>query len=145
MFCRNCGKEVHPQAVACPGCGVPPKAEKKFCSNCGVETDPNQVACTKCGVSLANKASNPFQGPKNKLVAGLLGILLGGLGIHKFYLGYNKEGIIMLVVTLVGGTVTCGIGYGLVSIVGIIEGIIYLTKTDEDFEQTYVKNQKPWF
>ncbi|HOG51511.1 MAG TPA: TM2 domain-containing protein [Lentisphaeria bacterium] len=142
MFCRNCGQEVHPQAVACPKCGVPPNAEKKFCPNCGVATEANQAACTQCGVSLvASASSNPFQGPKNKLVAGLLGILLGSLGIHKFYLGYNKEGIIMLVITLL----TCGIGGGLVSIIGLIEGIIYLTKTDEDFEQTYVKNQKPWF
>lgn len=142
MFCRNCGQEVHPQAVACPNCGVQPNAEKKFCPNCGVATEPNQAACTQCGVSLVTStSSNPFQGSKNKLVAGLLGILLGGLGIHKFYLEYNKEGIIMLVITLI----TCGFGGSIIAIIGLIEGIIYLTKTDEDFEQTYVKNQKPWF
>ncbi|MFN7342872.1 MAG: TM2 domain-containing protein, partial [bacterium] len=65
-----------------------------------------------------------------KLIAGLLGILLGGLGIHKFYLGYTKEGIIQIVVTIV----TCGFG----SIVGLIEGILYLTKTDDEFVATYV-------
>ncbi len=72
-----------------------------------------------------------------KLVAGLLGILLGGLGIHKFILGYTKEGIIQIIITLF----TCGFG----SIIGLIEGIIYLTKSDEEFMQTYQVNQRPWF
>ena len=72
-----------------------------------------------------------------KLVAGLLGILLGGFGVHKFYLGYTKEGVIQLVVTLV----TCGVG----SIIGLIEGILYLTKSDDEFVATYVVGQKGWF
>jgi len=76
-------------------------------------------------------------GAEKKVVAGILGILLGGLGIHKFYLGYTKEGIIQLVVTLF----TCGAG----SIIGLIEGIIYLTKSDEDFVATYVTGKKGWF
>ncbi len=84
-------------------------------------------------------------GEKNKLVAGLLGILLGALGIHKFYLGYTKEGVIMLLVSLVGGTLTCGAGAGVVSIIGLVEGILYLTKSDAEFEQIYVKGRKPWF
>jgi len=72
-----------------------------------------------------------------KLVAGLLGILLGGFGVHKFYLGMTTPGIIQLVITLV----TCGFG----SIVGLIEGIIYLTKSDADFYQLYVVEKKQWF
>lgn len=80
-----------------------------------------------------------------KLVAGLLGVLLGSLGIHKFYLGYQTEGIIMLVVTIVAGGFTCGVGAGIMGIVGLIEGILYLTKTDAEFEQTYVQNKKAWF
>lgn len=74
---------------------------------------------------------------EKKLVAGLLGILLGGFGVHKFYLGYTKEGIIQIVVTFI----TCGIG----SLVGLIEGILYLTKSDEEFVNTYITNKKPWF
>jgi len=72
-----------------------------------------------------------------KLIAGLLGILLGGLGIHKFYLGYTKEGIIQIVITIV----TCGFG----SIVGLIEGILYLTKSEDEFVSTYVVGRKGWF
>jgi len=66
-----------------------------------------------------------------------MGILFGGFGIHKFILGYTKEGILQIVISLV----TCGIG----SIVGFIEGIIYLTKSDEEFFQTYQENKRPWF
>lgn len=76
-------------------------------------------------------------GADKKVVAGILGILLGGLGIHKFYLGYTKEGIIQLVVSLC----TCGVG----SLIGLIEGIIYLTKSDEEFVATYVNGKKGWF
>ncbi|PJJ66722.1 MULTISPECIES: TM2 domain-containing protein [Chryseobacterium] len=83
-----------------------------------------------------NYNQQPYKSEK-KLVAGLLGILLGTFAIHKFYLGYTKTGIIQLVL----GIVTCGI----VGIVGFIEGIIYLTKSDEEFDRTYVQNQKEWF
>lgn len=76
-------------------------------------------------------------GADKKIVAGICGILLGGFGVHKFILGYTTEGIIQLVITLV----TCGIG----SIVGLVEGIIYLTKSDEDFVRTYIQNKRGWF
>jgi len=75
-------------------------------------------------------------GAEKKIPAGILGILLGGLGIHKFYLGYTKEGIIQLILGFV-----CGIG----AIIGLIEGIIYLTKSDEEFVATYITGKKPWF
>ena len=77
-------------------------------------------------------------GSEKKIVAGILGILLGWLAIHKFYLGYTKEGIIHLVISLV----TCA---SVGSIIGLIEGIIYLTKSDEEFVQTYITNKKGWF
>lgn len=85
---------------------------------------------------------NNYNSPSNyksekKVVAGILGILLGTFAIHKFYLGYTKAGVIQLVL----GIVSCGI----VGIVGFIEGIIYLTKSDEEFDKTYVQNQKEWF
>jgi TM2 domain-containing membrane protein YozV len=76
-------------------------------------------------------------GADKKIVAGICGILLGAWGVHKFILGYTTEGIIQIVITLL----TCGIG----GIVGIVEGIIYLTKSDEDFVRTYIQNKKGWF
>jgi len=76
-----------------------------------------------------------------RIIAGILGILLGSLGVHKFILGYTTQGIIMLAVTLV----TCGFGAGLTGLIGLIEGIIYLTKTDEEFIEMYQTNKKEWF
>jgi TM2 domain-containing membrane protein YozV len=87
----------------------------------------------------------PAQGSNNKLAAGLCGILLGGLGVHKFILGYTNEGLIMLLVSILGGLVTCGAASGVIALIGLIEGIIYLTKSDEEFVQTYVTNRKGWF
>jgi TM2 domain-containing membrane protein YozV len=83
----------------------------------------------------------PSDAASKKLAAGICGILLGSLGVHKFILGYNVPGIIMLVVTVA----TCGFGAVITSIVGIIEGIIYLTKSDQDFYQTYMVGRKEWF
>ncbi|MHA7055788.1 TM2 domain-containing protein [Aquimarina sp. M1] len=80
-----------------------------------------------------------------KILAGILALVIGGLGIHKFILGYNKEGFIMLICTIILGTLTCGLAGWVVWVVSIIEGIIYLTKSDEEFYQTYQANKKPWF
>lgn len=92
-------------------------------------------------------AKETFQssGDNKKVIAGILAILLGAFGIHKFILGYNKEGIVMLVITIVLGVVTCGMFAWVMSIIGLIEGIIYLTKSDADFYNTYQAGKKPWF
>lgn len=66
---------------------------------------------------------------------------MGGLGIHKFYLGYNTAGLIMLLVTVL----TCGAGGAVMGIIGLVEGIIYLTKSDDEFDRIYVEGQKEWF
>ncbi len=81
--------------------------------------------------------SDKIPGAEKKLTAGLCGIFLGWLGVHKFILGYTTQGIIQLVVSIA----TCGAG----SIIGLIEGIIYLTKSDEDFVRTYIQNKQGWF
>ena len=85
---------------------------------------------------------------KSKIAAGLLAIFLGGLGIHKFYLGYTVPGIIFLLINTVGCLVTWMLLFIPNIVVGIIvfiEGIIYLTKSDEEFEQTYVIGKKQMF
>ena len=76
-------------------------------------------------------------GAEKKTTAGILAIIpiTGGLGIHKFYLGYTKEGVIQLLLGL------CGVG----CIIALIEGIIYLTKSDEEFVATYITGKKGWF
>lgn len=111
---------------------------------------PGQQAWQPSG----QQAWRPYQQPyyssqvvrtKDHVAAGLLGIFLGFFGIHKFYLGYYSTGFIMLAVTIVGSLLTLGLAGGVMTLIGIIEGIIYLVKSQTDFEQLYVFNKREWF
>jgi TM2 domain-containing membrane protein YozV len=90
-----------------------------------------------------------------KIAAGICGLLLGGLGVHKYILGLNSAGTVMLCCTLGSWLITiatCGFG-GIIGgpvimvfhIIGMVEGIIYLTKSDAEFYQLYVVQKKQWF
>lgn len=133
------------------------------CPRCSAQNSSLNTTCMTCGSALPI-APMPMQpmpnytvkpaGADKKILAGIMGIVLGGLGIHKFVLGYQQEGIIMLSVNLlsiIGFMVSCGILFPLifvsmaVGVVGLVEGIMYLTKSDEEFVQTYIINKKPWF
>ena len=81
--------------------------------------------------------ANPAGIQSKRMMSGLMGIFLGGFGVHKFVLGYTTEGILQIVITIF----TCGIG----SVIGLIEGILYLTKSDAEFVQTYQVNRRGWF
>jgi TM2 domain-containing membrane protein YozV len=76
-------------------------------------------------------------GADKKIPAGVCGILLGGFGVHRFILGDTTGGMIRILISIV----TCGAG----GIIGLIEGIIYLTKSDEDFVEEYIVQGKAWF
>ncbi len=118
MFCKNCGNEMDQNAAVCVKCGYGKGKGNKFCPNCGSELEPNAQFCVKCGVSVAPVAEvNPLN-QKSKIAAGLLGIFLGGFGIHNFYLGYTGKAVGQLVLTIC----SCGIG----GIWGFIEGILIL-------------------
>ncbi|HET8736850.1 MAG TPA: NINE protein [Pricia sp.] len=98
----------------------------------------------------AREAFGGAGGENKKILAGILAIILGSLGIHKFILGYQKEGLILLGITLISYVLMCFFGLGLLfvwipGLIGLIEGIIYLTKTDAEFYNTYQVGQKPWF
>jgi TM2 domain-containing membrane protein YozV len=116
------------------------------------------IGCPKCGgkfqvpLPTAHASGGSFQTAysapseiqifaSKKIAAGICGILLGSLGVHKFILGFNTAGIIMLLVSLL----TCGYGAIPMWIIAVTEGIIYLTKTDEDFYHTYAIQKKEWF
>jgi TM2 domain-containing membrane protein YozV len=88
---------------------------------------------------LSVATSNPRA--SNKIPAGICGIILGAFGVHKFILGYTGAGILMLLVTVL----SCGILYPLMHLIGLIEGIIYLAKTDDEFVRLYVDGRKEWF
>ena len=121
MFCRNCGKPLDDRAVVCTACGVPPRIERKFCPQCGVATEAAQVMCVKCGASLALPPE-----AKSKIAAGVLGILLGVFGVHRFYLGFVGVGLTQVLLSTVGGLLTCGVSTLAVEIWGLVEGILIL-------------------
>lgn len=108
-------------AAVCVKCGVPAGTGANFCYNCGEPTAPNATFCTHCGTPLVKQA--PAGQQKSKVAAGVLGILLGGLGIHNFYLGYTGKGLAQLLITLL----TCGVGGVVSGIWGLVEGIMILT------------------
>ena len=99
-----------------------------FCHNCGEQLSDAAIVCPKCGVATKKAATSSIN--QTKIVAGLLVILLGSFGVHKFYLGDTKMGIIYLLFSWTG----------IPSIIGLIEGILYLVASDEEFQQKYVKN-----
>jgi TM2 domain-containing membrane protein YozV len=92
---------------------------------------------------------NPGDVNSKKILCGVLGIILGSLGVHKFILGYTAAGVIMLCVSVGVSVVSCGIlffpAWGIMHVIGLIEGIIYLTKSDEEFYHTYIVAKRPWF
>lgn len=83
-------------------------------------------------------------GASKKIGAALFAFFLGGLGAHKFYLGYKKQGIIMLL-TFIFGFILLGLPSMIIAVIAFIEFILYLVKSDEEFEQTYIIGNKAWF
>ena len=80
---------------------------------------------------------------KSRITAGILALLVGGFGVHKFYLGYNNQGIILLLMSTIGMILEFPLFAS--SIIALSEAIIYLTSSDQKFYDTYEANQKLWF
>jgi TM2 domain-containing membrane protein YozV len=131
MNCPNCGAPVPPESNRCRKCGgavqrATPSGASAF------QAAPQVQVVFQTGpaaVPLAGAQIGPPVGPavKSKVAAGILGILLGGLGMHRFYLGYVGIGIAQLLLTLVVSFFTCGISAVAAGIWGIVEGIMILT------------------
>lgn len=118
MYCRNCGSEIDPNAAICVKCGFAKGTGNKYCSNCGKETAPGANVCLNCGFAIDNTANIDPSTQKSKMTAGLLGIFLGGLGIHNFYLGFTSKAI---------AQIASSFCFGIGAIWGLIEGIMILT------------------
>lgn len=104
------GRSLAPDEQYCPSCGEPIKKAAEICPECGVRQEP----ATSTG--------------KDRVTAGILALLLGGIGAHKFYLGETGMGILYL----------CFSWTLIPAFVGFIEGILYLTKSDVEFQRQYV-------
>lgn len=106
--------------------------DEKFCGDCGSVIKAKAEICPKCGVrqlSAPNALSTTAQNGKSKIAAALLAFFLGGLGVHKFYLGQIGLGILYLVFCWTF----------IPAIIAFIEFIILLTMSDETFNQKYGK------
>ena len=124
-------------SVLCPQCGAPAQEGAMKCEYCGAaiaqpvqpvqpvqQAQPQQVVYVQQSSVNPERANWPI---KNKIVAALLAILLGGLGIHKFYLGQTGKGVLYLLFcwTYIPG------------ILAFIEGIMILCSKDENFQIKY--------
>ena len=134
MYCRNCGKEVNANAVACLSCGADPVNGKNFCPNCGAETNENQIVCTACGVGLADKKNEKNGSGKSKVLIGVLACVpfVTNFGIHYYLMGEKNKFIINIVCFIISCClIPLGfigfIGFGIIWIINLVFGIRVLT------------------
>ncbi|MHA1796139.1 MAG: NINE protein [Promethearchaeota archaeon] len=136
-FCHNCGGKVEENVKFCPYCGTQlenSETRTLHDSNAKVYTSADSNSTLNSSPSSSSNYSTSqsrtvFEGNrKDRIVAALLAIFLGGFGVHKFYLGNITMGIIYLILSFTG----------IPEIIGFIEGIIYLTKNDEEFYRDHV-------
>ena len=99
-----------------------------FCTHCGKEVNDDAVVCVHCGCAVKSNGAVGKSG-KSKMVAGLLGILLGDIGVHEFYMGNITGGILSIIFCWTG----------IPAIVGLVKGIKYLCESDEQFESRFNK------
>lgn len=148
-FCFSCGNLLHFSATSCPKCGAvqpqtgghiapafmpPPAASVStpaipanhvYCRGCGAPIHESAPTCPKCGAE--QRVHRHAAGATEKVTAALFALLLGGFGAHKFYLRKWVQGILYLVFfwTFIP------------AIIAFIEGIIYLTMSDAEFQRKY--------
>ena len=115
MYCGNCGFLIPHGVGVCPNCGVQAGFGRNYCKNCGNPIAYGAAFCSNCGAQLSASA---VPARRSRIVAGLLGIFLGGLGIHNFYLGFTGRAICQIILS------ACT--FGMASIWGFIEGILIL-------------------
>jgi len=118
MFCRNCGHELAGASENCMNCGAEPRAGTSFCPWCGAPTLPLAEICVKCGTRVAKKLELDIS-PKSRLATTLLAFFLGGLGVHRFYIGKTETAIVMLILGIGGAATTW-----------LIVGYIFLTTVE---------------
>lgn len=116
-------------------------AQGSAAGSAGAGWNQNPYAAGPNQGPFATSSARVVTGRKDRTLAGILAILLGGLGIHKFYMGYTHAGLLMLLLSVF----TFGWLGTLMHVIGIIEGVIYLTMPDAQFQETYIRGDKKWF
>jgi len=137
-YCVNCGSEIRDDAEICGECGVSQNSlpegqhgdrgeDEKHCTDCGELINKQAEVCPECGVRQQDSNKDSDSSGSDQTTAGILSLLLGGIGTHKFYQGNNKIGVIYLCFcwTLIPG------------ILAFVEGILILTADEEEYEEKY--------
>lgn len=133
--CINCGEEIDDEAEVCPECGVNQgarlesshgerSADQRYCVSCGELINRQAEICPECGVAQPTRRSGPSN---SQVAAGVLALLLGGIGAHKFYQGHIRNGLLYL----------CFFWTGIPAVLGIIEGILMLVADDREYERKW--------
>jgi len=115
-----------PTERSCPSCGRVVRANDIFCPACGAKIDAPKASSTNGPVDILD----PCPEQKSRLVAGLLAFFLGSLGIHNFYLGYTNRGLTQLLITTLGGVLTCGFASAVVQVWAFVEAVLILTQSE---------------
>lgn len=138
MYCQNCGKELNENDQFCGNCGAKVIQPRKNCPNCGSPVQLGEQVCSHCGFHLPIEVKKTII-QKSRILAGLLGIFLGGIGVHNFYLGYSSKGFIQVCLFL-GGILTLGLTSFAAALWGFVEGILLLCGTiDRDGDDHLLK------
>jgi TM2 domain-containing membrane protein YozV/RNA polymerase subunit RPABC4/transcription elongation factor Spt4 len=132
--CINCGAEIPDQADVCTECGVDQSttldgahgdrgADERYCVSCGELIYKQAKVCPECGTEQPAAGS----GDTDQVAAGILAILLGGLGVHKFYQGNTRNGVLYL----------CFFWTAIPALLGLIEGILMLVADEDEYEEKF--------
>ena len=134
MYCRECGQLISNNSSKCTSCGSKKGLGNNYCYICGSRVKSQDInVCEFCGADLNNNMNELDVRVKNKLQAGLLALFLGGMGIHRFYLGYIKIGIVQLILWVLG-YFTGGITWAIVQIWAVTEAILIFLGKIKDSE-----------
>jgi TM2 domain-containing membrane protein YozV/RNA polymerase subunit RPABC4/transcription elongation factor Spt4 len=132
--CINCGEEIADDAEVCPECGVNQSTRletgygdrgenQKYCVDCGALIYRQAEICPDCGAAQPTLGGGLGARDSDQVAAGLLAILLGGFGVHKFYQGNTRNGVLYL----------CFFWTAIPALLGLIEGILMLVADEEEY------------
>ena len=119
MYCKNCGARLEGEGKTCEACGFTRGNGLSYCPACGKKAEKGDETCRYCGATIFSMYS---ENGKSRSLAGWLGVFLGCLGIHNYYLGYFKKGLIQMILCLLVSILSFGYALPLVWLWGFIDG-----------------------
>ena len=119
MYCKNCGARFLDDSKSCKSCGFTRGNGLSYCPECGRKAEKGDETCRYCGATIFSMQSEKA---KSRALAGWLGVFLGMLGIHNFYLGYVKKGLMQMILSLLVSILSFGYALPVVWIWGFIDG-----------------------